>query len=88
MMDEGPGPHDRRLMTEDDGAEEVPCSSCGKAVWVRAERCPHCGVHFAGEAWEFAEAGVRRGSGLPRWAVVTAWVLLLVLILIWGLLLF
>ena len=83
MMDEGPGPHDRHLM--EDGGDTVPCARCGQEVWEGAERCPHCGVHFAGEAWEFASAGGKGRARLPRWVVVTAWVLAVVLILIWGL---
>jgi hypothetical protein len=38
-------------------------------------------VHFAGEAWEFRPAGARRGTHLPRWAVVTGLLLAAILIL-------
>jgi endogenous inhibitor of DNA gyrase (YacG/DUF329 family) len=81
MIDEGPGEHDRHLMDDAEG-DTVACARCGRMVWAQAQRCPHCGVHFAGEAWEFRPAGARRWGGLPRWAVVTGLVLAAILILL------
>ncbi len=76
-MDEGPGEHDAHLM-DDDLEETVPCAHCGREVWAYAQRCPQCGTHFSGEAWQFQyQDGGRQKSGRSwRWLVV---VLLLVL---------
>lgn len=32
------------------GAGEVPCARCGEPIFGFARQCPHCGVHFSGNA--------------------------------------
>ncbi len=49
----------------DDGPETVPCPKCGRDIWAYTQRCPHCGVHFNGEAWEFAGSTRRGRRGDP-----------------------
>ena len=78
-IDEDPLPQDQQ---DDDApleAETVVCARCGKYIWAYAIRCPKCGVHFNGEAWQFAPAGKGAVNAFPVWVVFTA-ALLLVLI--------
>jgi hypothetical protein len=79
MINEGPGEHDRHLM--DDAEETVACAHCGRQIWAYAPRCPHCGVHFSGEAWEFHPAGAGRSGRIRAWVVITAVLLVAVIIL-------
>ena len=65
-IDEGPGEHDAHLM-DDDLSETTPCARCGKDIWVYAQRCNHCGVHFSGEAWQFAPPGEAKAPASGRW---------------------
>ena len=67
-MDEGPGEHDAHLM-DDDPQQTVPCARCGEHVWAYAQRCPNCGVHYSGEAWQFRydDGGAPRGSATRWW---------------------
>lgn len=51
-IDEGPGEHDAHLM-DDDPSDTVACAHCGEEIWSYAQRCPQCGTHFRGEAWQF-----------------------------------
>lgn len=76
MIDEGPGEFDAHLMNEDE-PEMVRCVSCGRMLFARADRCHHCGVHFAGEAWQQQIAGE---AGPRAWWRSVAWVLIIVLI--------
>jgi ribosomal protein L37AE/L43A len=32
----------------------VPCPKCKKPILATSIRCPECGVHFDGEAYDFA----------------------------------
>jgi ribosomal protein L40E len=41
----------KRMMESD--PNRVRCAHCGAWVPARAERCPKCGVHFRGEAFQF-----------------------------------
>ncbi len=54
MIDEGPGEHDAHLMDGGDDSS-VLCPKCQEEVWARATQCPHCKIHYAGEAWEFGD---------------------------------
>jgi len=65
-MDEGPGEHDVHLM-DDDLEQTVACAHCGDQVWSYTQQCPHCGVHFAGEAWEFEYRDGRKLHPSRRW---------------------
>lgn len=58
------------------GGERVPCPRCSRPIPASVTRCPHCRVHFDGEAYQFTErapfeSGVGRG-----WIRLTAWVLI------------
>jgi hypothetical protein len=67
----------------DENPSLVRCARCGKTIVATVTRCPECGVHFQGEAQEFAhpsEVSVESG-GTPRWVVLVA-VLLIVAVLI------
>lgn len=38
----------------DDGdSEKIPCAKCGQLIHMYTTRCPHCGIHFRGAAFEF-----------------------------------
>ena len=84
-LDEGPGEHDAHLMDDDPG-ETVPCARCGKPVWTYAQRCQHCGVHFAGEAWQFKPAGeaIRHPRRLLLWLIIGLCVLAMLMIVVFG----
>ena len=68
-MDEGPGEHDAHLM-DDNPDQMVACARCGDPVWAYAQRCPKCGIHYSGEAWQFRYDDE---SGRPRLAVGRWW---------------
>lgn len=74
--------HRRR---REENASTVRCARCQKWIVATATRCPECGVHFQGEAQDFApdeqELGGRR---TPVWVIVVA-VLLLMAMLVGGL---
>ena len=63
----------------------VRCARCGKPIPMNATRCPECGVHFRGEAFQFTHAAeaepgeVKLGTrGLVLLAVILAAVVLAV----------
>jgi hypothetical protein len=63
----------------------VPCPRCGTMVPGYAARCPECGVHFRGEAYDFAPDDFRLPHGirrLARPAVVVIVLILMILLLI------
>ena len=37
-----------------DDPNKVRCARCGAWIFARANRCPKCGVHFDGEAFQFS----------------------------------
>ena len=37
----------------DEDPNKVKCSHCGEWIFARSKRCPKCGVHFRGEAFQF-----------------------------------
>lgn len=66
MIDEGPGEFDQHLMDDNDPDDDasdfddentVQCPSCSEQVWAEADKCPHCGGWFQGQAWENKTAG-------------------------------
>ena len=75
-MDEGPGEHDAHLM-DDDLEQTVPCARCGEHVWSYTQRCPHCGVHYSGEAWQFELHDGRKQHTSSRWC----WLIVVLLVL-------
>jgi hypothetical protein len=67
----------------DENPDRVRCARCGKSILATVIRCPECGVHFQGEAYEFTHPS-QRGSGRTRtrrWVVAVAVVLLAALVL-------
>jgi hypothetical protein len=83
------GADDRPLSFEehrrrrDDNPSLVPCARCGKGILATATRCPECGVHFQGEAQEFAHESEREPPvrGAPMWVLVLAVLLVLAMVL-------
>jgi hypothetical protein len=65
---------DRREAAADDTT--VRCPRCRKLIEMHERRCEHCGLHFAGEAWEFSPSSHSHAGwnqfGMPRWLVVIA----------------
>ncbi len=64
----------------------VPCAKCGALISAYATRCPECGVHFDGVAYDFAPPTLPQKPRAIRWiargavafvAVMAAAVLLL-----------
>jgi hypothetical protein len=48
------------------GPYRLPCPRCARPVFQRATRCPHCGLWFDGEAYQFT-------SDTDRFARGRAW---------------
>jgi len=48
---------------QEEGSDLVRCAKCGALINAYARRCPECGIHFDGEAYDFAP---RTGLKLPR----------------------
>jgi len=54
-------------------ASTVRCAKCAKWIVATATRCPECGVHFQGEAQDFADpANETTSHGTPKWVLVLA----------------
>lgn len=72
--------HRRR---RDDNPSLVPCARCGQRILATATRCPECGVHFQGEAQEFAHESERdlRSAGRPVWVIALAVLILVAMVL-------
>ena len=41
------------------GRGQVACAACGLGVFAKVQTCPHCGVHFAGCAADYAPQPAR-----------------------------
>ncbi|MDB5311138.1 MAG: hypothetical protein JWO38_5340 [Gemmataceae bacterium] len=81
MSDEPLNFEDHRRRREEN-ASTVRCARCGKWIVATATRCPECGIHFQGEAQDFAaegdpSPGSRRA---PAWVVVIALLLMLAML--------
>jgi hypothetical protein len=61
----------------------VRCTRCGRFIPATAIRCPECGVHFQGEAYDFTHPADRGAVGgrMARWTVVVVSILLAALVL-------
>ena len=83
-MDEGPGEHDAHLL-DDDLEQTVPCARCGAHVWSHTQRCPQCGVHFSGEAWQFEyrDGGRKHTSSRWWWLIVALLIMGLLAMITW-----
>lgn len=74
---------DRRRFAETD--ERVCCPRCNKFIFMHEVRCEHCGLHFAGDAWQFSpstSSQARSSRWQSRWltaAIVAAILVALVL---------
>lgn len=84
MSDDDPGTvnfEERRRSAVAD--ERVRCPRCNKLILMHEVRCEHCGLHFAGEAWQFSPSTApRTASSRSRWltlAIVTVLLVALVL---------
>lgn len=65
-----------------DGNDDlVRCARCGKMILATAMRCPECGVHFQGQAYEFDKSSERKATGRPIWIMVIAILALLTFVL-------
>jgi uncharacterized membrane protein YvbJ len=53
------GEHRRR---REDDPTRVRCARCGKLIPMAATRCPECGVHFQGQAFQFSHASEHEGT--------------------------
>jgi hypothetical protein len=71
---------------EPDDGDPVACPECGRAVYDFLDKCPACGYWLSGSDRQ----SLRPRESKPRWVLVTALVLLIVLVLtipgIWELL--
>jgi predicted amidophosphoribosyltransferase len=85
-MSDGPPNFEEFRRRREENASTVRCAKCGEWIVATVTRCPECGVHFQGEAQDFADAAepAEDRSGAPAWVVVLA-VLLLLAILVAGL---
>jgi ribosomal protein L37AE/L43A len=69
----------RRRQSQD----SVRCARCGKMILATVTRCPECGVHFQGEAYDFApESGSTLGGRLRGWGLLVVVILVLAALLI------
>ena len=78
MMDDEPLNFEDHRRRREENASTVRCARCGEWIVATATRCPECGVHFQGEAQEFAHPSEQSpaNSGLPTWVVAVAVLLL------------
>ena len=63
-------------------ASQVKCAHCGKYIGMRRTRCPHCGIHFHGEAFQFKHKSEPDPS--PRKSTPTtilAWIVLILIVI-------
>ncbi len=80
---EGPGEHDAHLMDAGDDST-VTCPKCKKEVWAKATQCPHCKIHYAGEAWEYGEyMRVKPLKLSKKWAAIIV-ILMIIIFIITG----
>ncbi len=82
QIDEGLGEHDLHLMDDDPG-QTVSCAHCGRQIWTYAQRCPRCGVHFSGEAWEFRFDSMGQGLCFSVWLWLVVGLILLAFVILW-----
>lgn len=82
-MSEEPLNFEEYRRRREENASTVRCARCRKWIVATATRCPECGVHFQGEAQDFApDKGRSAGPrGTSAWVVVVAVLLLLAMTL-------
>lgn len=74
---------DDDAIDEQESADDlIQCPGCREMVYEDADRCPYCGQWLP----------AAKKGGLPRWAVITGWIILacwlipLAYLLIWAML--
>jgi hypothetical protein len=45
----------------------VPCAKCNTLINMNVVRCPNCGIHFNGPAFQFSPKWERHRQALPLW---------------------
>ena len=80
-MDDEPLNFEEHRRRRDENASLVRCAHCKEWILATATRCPECGVHFQGEAQDFADdSDVAGKGGISHWIVVVAVMLLLAML--------
>jgi hypothetical protein len=80
-MSDGPLNFEEHRRRRDENASTVRCARCREWIVATATKCPECGVHFRGEAQDFAPGEGSAGErGTPRWVVVVALLLMLAML--------
>lgn len=64
----------RRRLEEDD---LVRCVRCKKMILATEARCPKCGVHFQGQAYEFEKSADGPQSTRSLWFTIAAFLALI-----------
>jgi hypothetical protein len=80
-MDDEPLNFEEHRRRREENPSTVRCARCRKWIVATATKCPECGVHFQGEAQDFAKDDDEQGGSGTAWVVVVA-VLLLVAMLV------
>lgn len=77
-MDNEPLSFEEHRRRREENASTVRCARCGRWIVATATRCPECGVHFQGEAQDFAHPSDRQvgGKGPAVWVVALVVLLL------------
>jgi uncharacterized membrane protein YvbJ len=57
---------DEHRRRREDDPTRVRCARCGKLIPMTATRCPECGVHFQGQAFQFNHASDHEGGSRRR----------------------
>lgn len=65
---------------DDDADNLVRCAECGKQILGSLTRCPHCRVHFQGEAQDFYHESELPSADKPLWVVIVTLILLVMMI--------
>ncbi len=61
-----PEDDDAEIEAHESTDELIRCSSCRQMVYEDADRCPYCGQWLVDT----------KPRGLPRWAIITGWIIL------------
>lgn len=77
--DEWPDEEDEDGEDRESDDDEVPCPSCGEAIFDDAPRCPYCG------AWVEAISPAERRARTWRWPILVALLIAVILVLWHGL---